>query len=330
MFPKLCGKAVCPGYEAEESHPDGRFCMKTHRLIGIIDVLRQKKKVTAPYLAERFEVSRRTILRDIEALCRAGFPIVTTQGGGGGVALMDGYDIDTTVFTGDELTAIFTGLQSIDSVSHTPGADRLAVKSGENAVALSRHMMIDLSSFYKDDLADKIEQIRTAIRERRLIEFHYYYNKGEADKRVEPYLVVFKWSDWYVFGWCCERRDFRMYKLRRLWELRVADEPYTPREIPEEQKQFGGNMTDDFFITAIYEPSEKYRLVEEYGPGAFSVMEDGRLWTRWGFTDPDRALQRFLSFGDKVQIVDPPEMREKMRAAAARILEKYGELPPIF
>lgn len=299
--------------------------MKLDRLIGIITELQQKKFVTAPNLAEKFEVSRRTINRDIEDICKAGIPIVTTQGTGGGISIMDGFNLDTTVFTEDELTAIFTGLKAFDSVSHNPNANKLACKFGGDVVALADNMIIDLSSFYKDDLADKIAVLKSAIRESRLVEFHYYYDKGEADKRIEPYLIVFKWSDWYVFGWCCERQDFRMYKLRRLWELRVTHNTYTPREIPEKKKQFGGNMTDDYYITAIYEPSEKYRLVEEYGPDSFTVMDDGRLWTRWGFTDPERTVRWFLGFGDKVQVIDPPEMVNNMKAAIKKITGKFED-----
>ena len=298
--------------------------MKLDRLIGIITELQQKKQVTAPYLAEKFEVSRRTINRDIEDICKAGIPIVTTQGQGGGISIMQGFCLDTTVFTEDELSAIFTGLKSLDNVSHSSYADKLASKiGGETAVTLSDHMMIDLSSFYKDALAFKIEQIKSAIRVRRCITFHYYYNKGEADKCIEPYLIVFKWSDWYVFGFCRERQDFHMYKLRRLWELRVTDDTYIPHEIPDEKKQFGSHMTDDYLITALYDPSVKYRLVEEYGPDSFTVMGDGRLKTQWGFTDPDEAVLWFLGFGDKVEVIDPQEMVEKMKMAIEKIKEKY-------
>ena len=298
--------------------------MKIDRLIGIITTLQQKKIVTAPYLAEKFEVSRRTINRDIEDICKAGIPIVTTQGANGGISIMEGFTLDTTVFTEQELAAIFTGLKSLDSVSHSASAERLAQKiGGSEAIKLADHMVIDLSSFYKDDLASKIEQIKLAIKETRCISFHYCYNKGEADKLIEPYLIVFKWSDWYVFGFCRERQDFRMYKLRRLWNLIVTDDTFSVRDIPEEKKQFGRNMTDDYYITAIYDPSEKYKLVEEYGPDSFTTMDDGRLWTRWGFTDPERTLQRFLGFGDKVEIIEPKEFKDEMKRIIEKMLEKY-------
>ena len=298
--------------------------MKINRLIGIITTLQQKKIVTAPYLAEKFEVSRRTINRDIEDICKAGIPIVTTQGANGGISIMEGFSLDTTVFTEQELTAIFTGLKSLDSVSRSASAEKLAQKiGGSKAIKLSDHMEIDLSSFYKDDLASKIEQIKLAIRETRCIAFHYCYNKGEADKLIEPYLIVFKWSDWYVFGFCKERQDFRMYKLRRLWNLTVTDDLFNMREIPEEKKQFGSHMTDDYIIPAVYDSSVKYRLVEEYGHTCFTEQEDGKLYTEWGFTTHKDAVEWFLSFGNKVKVLAPPEMIELMKSTLDSIKNLY-------
>jgi len=298
--------------------------MKIERLIGIITILQQNKKVTAPFLAEKFEVSRRTINRDIEDICRAGIPIATTQGSGGGISLMEGFSLDTTVFTRQELAAVLTGLKALDSVSGGIGGERIAEKfCSATAGAPEDGMFIDLASFYKEDLADKIGRIRAAVRERRCISFCYYYRKGEAHKFIEPYLVVFKWSDWYVYGYCRERQDFRMYKLRRLWELAVTEERYEARELPEEGVRYGSHMTDDYMITAVYDASVKYRLVEEYGPLSFSVREDGKLYARWGFTDPEEAVSWFLSFGDKVQVTDPPEMVERMRGVLGRMAGLY-------
>lgn len=299
--------------------------MKLNRLIGIITILQQKNSVTAPYLAEKFEVSRRTIMRDIEEICMAGIPIVTTQGAGGGISLMEGFALDTTVFTQEELAAIFTGLKSLDSVSHASAAETLARKLDSSAVGrLTDEVQINLASFYKDDLAFKLERIRCAIRETKCITFHYYYNKGEADKRIEPYRIVFRWSDWYVFGYCRERQDFRMFKLRRLWDLRSTDETFAVREIPEEKERFGSHMTDDYVIAAVYEPSVKYRLVEEYGPASFTEREDGKLYTEWGFTTKSRAVEWFLSFGDQVTVLGPPEMVEEMKNTLRAVQALYG------
>lgn len=298
--------------------------MKIDRLIGIITTIQQQKFVTAPYLAEKFEVSRRTINRDIEDICKAGIPIVTTQGANGGISIMEGFALDTTVFTEQELSAIFAGLRSLDSVSNSAYAEKLAQKiGGSSAISLADNMVIDLASFYKDDLAAKMDTIKQAIKASKCISFHYCYDKGEGDKCIEPYLIVFKWSDWYVFGFCKERQDFRMYKLRRLWNLKITEDSFQKREIPEEKRQFGTHMTDDYVITAVYDLSVKYRLVEEYGHNSFTEQEDGWLYTEWGFTRPERAVEWFLGFGDKVKVLAPPEMVERMKRAIDAIKNLY-------
>jgi len=301
--------------------------MKIDRLIGIITVLQQNKKVTAPYLAKKFEVSRRTINRDIEDICRAGIPIVTTQGKGGGISIMDGFNLDTTVFTTEELQAIFTGLKSIDSISRTSHAERLASKftGKDSVIPVSDNILIDLSSYYKDSLAEKIEMLKKAISQKRLVSFRYYYSKGEADKLIEPYLIMFKWSSWYIFGFCTERQDFRMFKLNRLWNLHITETEFVPREIPEQITGFDGRFPDDYMITAIFDSSEKYRLIEEYGLGCYTETEDGRLLFRRGFTNIDVMISWLLSFGDRVEVIEPMEIRERVYKTIQNMLDKYKE-----
>lgn len=301
--------------------------MKIDRLIGIVTCLLQTGKTTAPELARRFEVSRRTIMRDVETLSRAGIPVVTTQGSDGGISIIEGYRLDKSLLTRNDLQTILVGLQSVLSVSRSADAEILLgklVPKNKDALSVSDSMTIDLSSFYKESLSDKINLLKRAIAEKRQVSFHYYYNKGEEDKTVEPYQIVFKWSDWYLLGFCLQRQDFRLYKLKRLWELEVCGESYSPREIPAAKKQFGGFIKDNYYVTAVYAPTEKYKLVEEYGPDSFTVLEDGRLWTRWGFTDPDDTACWFLGFGDKVEILDPPEMVAKIRTLSENIVALYN------
>jgi len=108
-----------------------------------------------------------------------------------------------------------------------------------------------------------------------------------------------------------------------LWDLQLSEDIYEVRAIPDEKLQFGTHMTDDYFVTAIYESDVKYKLVEEYGPDSFSVMEDGRLYAKWGFNSAEDALPWFLSLGDKVKVIEPSEMVEKMKKTLATISEKY-------
>lgn len=288
--------------------------MKIDRLIGIISILQQNKKVTAPYLAEKFEVSRRTINRDIEDICRAGIPIVTTQGANGGISIMEGFNLDTSVLTTDELEAIFTGLKSLDSISITSHTDRLSnkIKGKDSENYISDNIRIDLSSYYKDSLAAKIELLKKAIKQKRLVSFHYYYNKGEEDKLIEPYQIIFKWSSWYIFGFCTRRQDFRMFKLNRLWNLNITETDFTPRKIPDHNLDENVTNADDYIITAIFDSSLKYRLIDEYSIGCYTELDDGRLLFKQGFSNKDYMISWLLGFGDKVEVVEPKEIREEI------------------
>ncbi len=193
--------------------------MRIDRMVGILSILLQKEKVTAPELAERFEVNRRTINRDIEELCKAGIPIVTTQGQGGGIAIMDGYKMDRTLLTNKEMQDILAGLRSLDSVNGTKRYAQLMDKLSLGAsdfMTGNQSVLIDLSSWYQNALSSKIEVIRNAIDSRSILDFHYFSPRGEGRRRIEPYYLIFKWSNWYVWGWCADRKEFRLFKLNRM------------------------------------------------------------------------------------------------------------------
>ena len=184
--------------------------MKIDRLIGILSVLLQEETVTAPELAERFEVSRRTINRDIDDLLYAGIPIRTTQGVGGGISIADGYKMDRTILTSKDMQMILAGLRSLDSVSGSSYYSQLMekIQTGSSEFISGRDsILIDLSSWYKDSLAPKISTIQDAIENRHHVAFTYYGPKGESNRKIEPYYIVFKWSSWYVYGWCLKRKD---------------------------------------------------------------------------------------------------------------------------
>ncbi len=296
--------------------------MKTYRLIGIITALQKNKMMTAPQLAEMFEVSRRTINRDIEDICKAGIPLITSQGRNGGISVMDGYMLDTTVFTERETEDIFTGLSAIDSVSDTRASKSLAVKFNGGATA-TESVVIDLASFYKDILSDKIQKLKTAVKSRLAVCFSYCSKRGESIKKVYPYIVLYKWSSWYLFAYSPERCDFRLYKLGRMYDLTITDESFVRQEVPTEKTDFGAFITDDYYVTAVFDSSVKYRLIEKYGANSFSVTDKG-LYTRYGFTDPSDAEQWYLSFGDSVTVLSPPEFVERLKKTIYVLYKKYN------
>jgi len=300
--------------------------MKLDRLLGILTVLLQSERITAPELAEKFEVTRRTIGRDIDALCQAGIPIVTQQGVGGGISIADGFKLDKSVLTTDELSGIIAALKGIGSVSEQSQIERTLDKfhAGADAiVSLSEPVIIDLASHYKGQLTEKIELIKRAIRERRLIGFDYFYEKGESHRYIEPYHVIFQWAAWYVFGFCLERQDWRLFKLTRLWHLALCDESYAPREIPAETMDFNARFTNDIQLKALFEPSEKFKLIDAYGLDSYRETEDGLL-LELGFTNFDYVVDWLLGFGAKVRVIEPVAVAEALQAAARGILGRYG------
>ena len=299
--------------------------MKMERLIGILSILLQREKVTAPELAEHFEVSRRTIQRDIESLCRAGIPISTAQGAGGGISIMEGYRVDRTVLTAPEMQAILAGLRSLDSVSGTRRYVQLMEKLSAGTGGLmsgGAHMLIDLSSWYKTSLPPKIELIHGAVQQHRTISFTYFSPKGESVRTVEPYYLLFHWSAWYVWGWCQTREAFRLFKLNRMTAL-TAGEPFAPRSAPlpdlEPERIFPANEQ----IAVRFAPACRWRLVEEYGVDSFTVEPDGWLRFTGGFPDADSALSWVLTFGDKAELLEPEELRKQLGALAEILADRY-------
>ena len=299
--------------------------MKIDRLLGILTVLLQNERTTAPELAQKFEVNRRTIGRDIDSLCQAGIPIVTQQGAGGGISIADGFKLDKSVLTADELSGIIAALKGIGSVSNQSQIERTLDKLGANTnavVSLRESVIIDLGSYYKSDLTQKIELIKTAIRENRLIAFDYYYEKGHAKRKIAPYFVIFQWTSWYVFGFCYDRQDWRLFKLLRLWELILCDERYTPQEVPDEKLDFDARLSDDTMLVALFDFSEKYRLLETYSTDCYTQTPEGLLLVI-GFTNDDYITSWLLGFGGKVKVIEPACIAEAVKTAAVNILRRY-------
>lgn len=302
--------------------------MKIDRQLGILSILLQQDSVTAPYLAEVFEVSRRTINRDIENLCRAGIPITTRQGVGGGISIMEGYKVDRTMLTQGEMQDILAGLRSLDSVNGTNRygqlMEKLSIGSSDFMVG-NQSVLIDLSAWYKDSLAPKIEMIRSAIAQHRRLEFYYYSPRQESKRCVEPYYLIFRWSSWYVWGWCKTREDFRLFKLNRMDKVTMRETFVPERDIPvpdlSNERIFPGGIS----VKALFDPDCKWRLVEEFGPDCFTVQEDGLLLFQADYTDKENLITWLLSFRDKATLLEPEEIREELRQSILLMKKKYDD-----
>lgn len=300
--------------------------MKIDRLIGILSILLQKDKVTAPELAEMFEVSRRTINRDLDALCIAGIPIMTTQGVNGGIQIMDGYRVDRTILTSTDMQAILAGLRSLDSVSGTNRYAQLMEKLSAGASTVlpaDQHILIDLAAWDKASVAERIELIHGAIEGSRKLVFHYSSPTGESDRSIEPYFLIFEWSRWYVWGWCESRKDFRLFKLNRMTDIRLGKE-FTNRAVPYPDLSNERIFPQRYQVKAIIQSAYRWRILEDYGAGSFTEQKDGTLLFSFGFTDKETMKSWILSFGEGIELLEPAELRDELRSFGEELQRKYS------
>lgn len=297
--------------------------MKLDRLLGILITLLRQDKITAPVLAEKFEVSRRTINRDIEALCLPGIPLVTEQGRGGGISIAPGYKLEKELLTEEELQAILIGVRGVDSILKQPKGPVLADKLSQRET--EEQVLIDLASFYKDSLTEKISLLRDAISRRLAVSFRYYSEKGEELRQAEPCRIAYQWNAWYLIAWCRTKKEFRTFKLARLWDLTLSEEHFVPKPLPAEKADMNSLWEENYRLVAVFDPSVKYRLVEEYGPDSFTLREDGRLSFTRDFTFYGAMLSWISSFGAQVQVLQPESLREDLLRQAKLLLSYYEE-----
>lgn len=297
--------------------------MTIDRLIAILAVLLREGRVTAAQLAARFEVSQRTIYRDIDRLCRAGIPLRTERGLGGGVSIMEGYRLDRTVLTNADRGAILAGLRSLDSVSGTSYYRQLMEKLPPGEAAADDCVVIDLASWYGPLLAPRLAALKEACARRRIVRFSYCSPKGDSLRTVEPYHLVFRWSSWYLFGWCRERSDWRMFKLTRMPALEVLEETFSPRPAPPPVTPLEQARPEALRALVRLEPAAKWRLVDEFGPDSFTQAPDGSLLFRWGFSGETELLRWVLSFQEQAELLEPVHLRAALAELGHKIFEKY-------
>lgn len=296
--------------------------MKIDRQIGILSILLQREKITAAELAEKFEVSARTIARDIEDINAAGIPVVSERGFGGGISVMEGFKLDKTLLTSLEMQGIIAGLKGLDSVSGTNRYRRLMDKLSPETVC-ANDIIIDLSSWDKTAVSDKIEFVRTAINGCEKIAFEYCSPNGESSRTIEPYSLIFQWSSWYVWGFCTERQDYRMFKLTRITGMRHAGEKFERREIPKYICDKLRHTKGEIEAEVCFDSSVKWRVIDEFGTELPKFEEDGSSRLTFTWSDVPSFYQYILSFGDKAEIIFPEEYRQEFKELLKNILKKY-------
>lgn len=308
--------------------------MKVDRLVSIIMILLDKERISAQELADRFEVSLRTIYRDIDAINLSGIPIRSSPGVGGGFEIMPDYKLDHKVFSSADLSAIVMGLSSLSSMVqgeeliHALAKIRslMPADRAKDIELKASQIQIDLSPWMGNgNISPYLEQIKTAIQECRLLSFSYRDRYGNQTARTaEPYQLVLKSSHWYWQGYCLKRNDFRLFRLSRMSDLQVEKTVFTPREFQKPQLEFqeilaGMQTTIKIRIhKSILDTVLDYCTYEHLSPDG-----DDHFLVRFPFIENDYYYNILLSFGNKCECLEPPHIRGEMKRRIRGIAAIY-------
>jgi len=308
--------------------------MKVDRLVSIIMILLDKKRIGAQELAETFEVSPRTIYRDIDTINMAGIPVRSTPGVGGGFEIMPQYKIDRNVFSTADLSAIVMGLSSMtDMIRGDEIVNALAkVKSfipadrAKDIELKANQISVDLSPWMGNrNIQPYLKIIKTALQESRLLTFEYADRYGNTTVRTaEPYQLVLKSSHWYWQGYCHTRNDFRLFKLSRISNLQIQEEFFTPRDYQKPQLDFSDILaTMETEIKIRIHKSVMDRVLDYCAHEHFSPDGDEHYIVSFPFLENEYYYDILFSFGDKCECIEPLHIRTEMKRRINDIAALY-------
>lgn len=297
--------------------------MQKSRLFKIVYYLLEKGRATAPELAEKFEVSVRTIYRDIDAISGAGIPIYAAAGKGGGISILKNFTLDKSLLSRAEQEQILAALQGA-AVTYGKNIDELLTKlGGLFQTRAANWIEVDFSGWVQNRPKQEIfNLIKEAIFNKHTITFQYFDSSGKrTDRRVHPYKLVFKSKDWYLYGCCLQRNDSRFFKLTRIKELEILTETFSPVFIPSVvEKQISSGKTIKTKLK--FKKQAAFRVCDEF---ADAVTEDaqGNLYVQTDLPDNEMLYSYILSFGDAVEVLEPGRVREQIRKKLEEIQENY-------
>ncbi|WP_134684983.1 helix-turn-helix transcriptional regulator [Brevibacillus migulae] len=294
--------------------------MKLDRLLAITMTLLNQPRVSATELAERFEVSQRTIYRDMESINQAGIPIVSFPGADGGYEIMPGFRIDKQILSLDDFTSIYAALRGARSATDSSDIDGILERIGAlmpGNVNSAGSLPIDLDFTPPPNERGKIKSLVQAIKGLHIVHFRYLDNKGtETERRIEPMGLFLKGYVWYLYGYCLTRSDFRVFRLSRILEPMILTDtfvrrPYTLQDV-EKEFMSKANFTK---VRAVlrFQPSVKTRVRDEFGYDPITAEQDGSLSVIAHYSSIERAVQNILSYSSGVKVLEPPELIAELK-----------------
>jgi predicted DNA-binding transcriptional regulator YafY len=304
--------------------------MKTHRLLSIVLYLLNHETVSAAKLAERFEVSRRTVLRDIEQISLAGIPIKSLPGANGGYSIMEGFKIDGRLVNKEEQESILTALQGfLSAYDNRRFSDVLEKISSLFPKQNNQHIFLDFgASGEKPAIQAKLTALEKAVTEKKAVQISYVNAYGESSRRVvEPVALNYRWYAWYLVAYCQTKRDYRVFKLARINRLEATDKTHTKEHGDSAvllEQAFQGMGRRSLEVTLLCKAAVKTQAGEYLGGTITETFENGDFMMRMSVLNDERAwFAMLLSFGNQVTVIEPEELIIRLAETAGNILALY-------
>lgn len=316
--------------------------MKLDRLLAITMLLLNRKRVSAAELAERFEVSLRTVYRDMEAINLAGIPVVSYPGADGGYEIMEAYRLERQLLTFEEMQSIIVALRGVRATLDEDQVAALLDKVGAMIAGTGRtgggsgpaggqELVIDLNPWHDGERErELLASLKSAIRESRIVRFGYTSGSGETTTRdVEPASIVLKGYSWYLYGYCRLREEARIFRLSRIEELRVADERFDPRAADIARLSYAswGRRTAAANVRLVLRvhPRAKARALDYFARECIAVEADGTLVVTAEQPEEPWLIGYLLGYGADLLVVEPASVAAAVRRAALDVVRRYGD-----
>lgn len=302
---------------------------KVERLISIIMILLRKDIVSTTDFARLFNVSKRTILRDMETLSLSNIPIYSVSGVNGGYGIMDEYKVDKRLLSSSDLENILTALNGLEKILVSQEVETTIRKIEAMVAPLSLKSSIQLSFYDWEGRAEIIELLRTcqeSISKRRLVSFDYMDKDGASTSRtVEPYQLHFSETSWYLKGFCLDRMSYRTFKLSRINRLAMDERTFTPREFSVEQERDASYEPQLVEIKALISPSIKDQFIERYGRKCLDSYSSEYVLATFQVPRNNTGFKFLAGFGTNIKIVAPESYVDDFRDYLSSMLENYTQ-----
>lgn len=297
--------------------------MQESRLFRIVYYLLENGKATAPELAQKFEVSIRTIYRDIDAISSVGIPIYAAQGKGGGISILSDYTLEKSFLSEQEREQILMALQGIMATTGKTSDELLTKLSGLFQMKFTKWIEVDFSDWVQGKpQQNTFVLIKNAIFQKKVISFCYFNSKGNNSKRnARPICLVFKSKDWYLYAFCLLRNDYRFFKLTRIRQVEMLSDTFTQDFTPiriEKQIHIEKTIT----VKLKFDRRIAFRVYDEFTD---NITEDtqGNLYVQVNLPDNEILYSYLLSFAEYVEVLEPQCIRKQIKKRLQKMQEKY-------